>query len=167
MTFVELSEILGNIGEFVGSVAVLVTLIYLAVQVRHGKQLLEENRKIALGQVSQTNAGFRMNLQRYLADPRILEVREKVEEGDAVYSEAHKENFDQLSAAEKMLWKGIQAQYAIMHDDGLYQASLGLMDDQDREILERGVKQSVPYWQYFDNYIPSRLQSWYETHKDS
>lgn len=34
MTLIEISEVLGNIGEFVGSIAVLVTLIYLALQVR-------------------------------------------------------------------------------------------------------------------------------------
>lgn len=166
MTFIELSEVLGNIGEFVGSVAVLVTLIYLAVQVRHSKQLLETNSSIAIGQVSQTNSSFRLGMQRYLAEPRILELREKVEGGDAEYSDVHKDNFDQLTPSEKMLWKGIQAQFAIMHDEGLYQASLGQVGSKDREILERGVKHSMPYWQHFDNYIPSRLRSWYEIHKD-
>ncbi len=34
MSFVELSSVLGNVGEFVASIAVLVTLIYLAVQTR-------------------------------------------------------------------------------------------------------------------------------------
>ena len=34
MNFAELSAVLGNPGEFVGSFAMLVTLIYLAVQVR-------------------------------------------------------------------------------------------------------------------------------------
>ena len=53
MSFVELSAVLGNVGKFLGSIAVLVTLIYLAVQVRHSRDLLEENRKIALSQVFQ------------------------------------------------------------------------------------------------------------------
>lgn len=162
MGFVEISAIFGNIGEFIGSVAVLATLIYLAVQVRDGKQLLETNKKIALGQVSQMNAEFRLSLQRYLAEQEIIELREKVEQGDSVYSEVHKKNFDQLTDREKMLWRSIQAQFAIMHDDGLYQASLGLMDDRDRKILERAVMQSMPYWKYFNNYIPTRLKSWYE-----
>ena len=41
MSFLELSAVLGNVGEFLGSIAVLVTLIYLAVQVRHSRELLE------------------------------------------------------------------------------------------------------------------------------
>ena len=36
---------LANLGEFIGGVAVLVTLAYLAIQVRHGGLLLEANRR--------------------------------------------------------------------------------------------------------------------------
>jgi hypothetical protein len=42
------AQLLGNIGEFVGSIMVVVTLVYLALQVRQSKGLLEENRRIAL-----------------------------------------------------------------------------------------------------------------------
>jgi hypothetical protein len=31
----EITQILGNLGEFVGALAVVATLIYLAIQVRH------------------------------------------------------------------------------------------------------------------------------------
>ena len=34
MTFMEVSEVLGNLGEFVGAIVVVLTLLYLAVQVR-------------------------------------------------------------------------------------------------------------------------------------
>ena len=34
MTWTETTEIMGNLGEFVGSIAVVVTLIYLVVQIR-------------------------------------------------------------------------------------------------------------------------------------
>ena len=50
-----------------------------------------------------------------------------------------------LTRKEKMLWRSIQAQFAIMHDEGLYQASLGHVDDVDREILEKGVVHSMRY----------------------
>jgi hypothetical protein len=39
----EITQILGNIGEFVGALGVVATLIYLAVQVRHSAVLLESN----------------------------------------------------------------------------------------------------------------------------
>jgi hypothetical protein len=40
MTVTEMTQVLGNVGEFVGSVAVLATLIYLAVQVRQARRQL-------------------------------------------------------------------------------------------------------------------------------
>ncbi|MEJ2089416.1 MAG: hypothetical protein P8Y69_13285 [Gammaproteobacteria bacterium] len=56
----EMSQLLGNLGEFVGALAVVATLFYLAVQVRLSRQAteansqsLEETRKLALAR-----AGF-------------------------------------------------------------------------------------------------------------
>ena len=37
------AQLLGNYGEFVGAIAVVATLFYLAVQVRHGKEATEAN----------------------------------------------------------------------------------------------------------------------------
>ena len=34
MTLIEISEVLGNFGEFVGAIAVVVTLLYLTTQIR-------------------------------------------------------------------------------------------------------------------------------------
>ena len=39
------SEVLGNFGEFVSAIAVVVTLAYLAVQVRHSKEATEANTR--------------------------------------------------------------------------------------------------------------------------
>ena len=60
---------LGAIGEFISSLVVLITLGYLAVQVRHGKSLLEENRRLAQSQVFQTRVGFRMENHLRQAEP--------------------------------------------------------------------------------------------------
>jgi hypothetical protein len=38
MTVIELAAVLGNVGKFVGSIAVLATLVYLTVQVKHSKE---------------------------------------------------------------------------------------------------------------------------------
>ena len=40
-----ISEVLGNFGEFVIAIAVVVTLAYLAVQVRHSKEATEANTR--------------------------------------------------------------------------------------------------------------------------
>ena len=49
MTIVEL----GALGEFLGSIVVLFTLVYLTVQVRQGNRSLQESRKLALAQTYQ------------------------------------------------------------------------------------------------------------------
>lgn len=162
MDLLQISELLGNFGEFIGAILVVITLVYLAVQVRYSKMLLEENRKIALGQVSQTNTAFRLDLQRYIAQPHVAQLRAKVEQGEQKYHDGQLENYRALSPVEKLQWKGIAAQYAIMTDEGIYQSSLGLADDQDRRIAEQQARSSMPYWQKFDNYVPTRLMQWYE-----
>ena len=53
----ETIQMLGSLGEFVGAIAVVATLVYLAIQVRHSKdameantRLLDEGRRLALAQ---------------------------------------------------------------------------------------------------------------------
>ena len=37
MPYLETAQVLGNVGEFLGSIAVLITLVYLAIQTRHAR----------------------------------------------------------------------------------------------------------------------------------
>jgi hypothetical protein len=57
-------DAIGAIGELVGASAVVVTLVYLAVQVKHGRTLLDENRRIALSQVHKSRADSMKEIQR-------------------------------------------------------------------------------------------------------
>ena len=45
MTHQEFAALLGNYGEFIGALAVVATLAYLAVQVRHSRQATEDNTR--------------------------------------------------------------------------------------------------------------------------
>jgi hypothetical protein len=45
MDLMEVTQLLGNVGEFVGAVAVVVTLVYLAIQVRHSRAATEANTR--------------------------------------------------------------------------------------------------------------------------
>ena len=54
MSLMEMAQLLGNFGEFIGAIAVVATLVYLAIQVRHSKsavdantQSLDESRRLA------------------------------------------------------------------------------------------------------------------------
>ena len=62
------AQLLGNYGEFIGSVAVLGTLIYLAIQIRHSKELIEKNHAIALSQVQQARADSGRDINLLLSD---------------------------------------------------------------------------------------------------
>ncbi|MEE8475850.1 MAG: hypothetical protein V3T01_10890 [Myxococcota bacterium] len=40
MSALEFSQLLGNYGEFVGAIAIVVTLVYLAIQVRQSSRMM-------------------------------------------------------------------------------------------------------------------------------
>ena len=46
MDLMDTAQLLGNFGEFVGAIAVVITLLYLALQVRYGREATEANTKI-------------------------------------------------------------------------------------------------------------------------
>jgi len=47
---------LGALGEFVWAIAVVVTLIYLAIQIRQNTRAMDEGRRLALAQTYQMRA---------------------------------------------------------------------------------------------------------------
>lgn len=132
MTFIELSEVLGNLGEFVGSIAVLATLIYLAVQVRHSKELLERNEKIALSQVYQGRTEMRLASYRLTSESEMAGVRAKVFErfGDFADYEKSMQKVTELNSVEKQQFASLLSHNLHAMDNTLYQKSLGLIDEQ-------------------------------------
>ena len=90
MSFLETTQLLGNLGEFVGAIAVVVTLAYLAMQVKHSKEAvtantksLDENRKLAIANAYQARAdmAFRYALHQ-AASGDMAEASTKLNEGD-------------------------------------------------------------------------------------
>ena len=49
-------EAVGAVGEVLGAIGVIVTLVYLAVQIRQNTRAMEESRKLALAQAYQLRA---------------------------------------------------------------------------------------------------------------
>ena len=64
-------EALGNLGDFVGGIAVIATLVYLAMQVRQNTQLLRAN---ALSASSAVNVSFNHLLGSNPAAARVFQV---------------------------------------------------------------------------------------------
>ena len=46
MNLMDMAQLLGNFGEFVGAIAVVATLFYLAFQVRQSKEATERQHEV-------------------------------------------------------------------------------------------------------------------------
>ena len=64
MTLMDTAQLLGNVGEFLGAIAVVLTLAYLAVQVRHGKDSLDANTRSLRAQIAQARADNQQSFYR-------------------------------------------------------------------------------------------------------
>ncbi|MDB9879050.1 hypothetical protein OAC87_00625 [Pseudomonadales bacterium] len=152
MNITELSNILGNFGEFVGAIGVVITLIYLSVQVKHGKEAteantrqMEENRKLHL-------------VENYLRRSESVErAYKEMALSDALSKMVVKgeiQGFDSLDALE--LYKMTNWSWAHMHrlDAQFYQYQQGLLDDEAYVNMRRALKKYAPMWQAMGVTIP-------------
>ena len=78
MDHLTFAQLLGNYGEFVGAIAVVVTLGYLALQIRQSKIALEANTQSMQAQIAQARADNLTANYRVLMDsPHIPEIMVK------------------------------------------------------------------------------------------
>ena len=155
MSFIEITAVLGNLGEFIGSIAVLATLIYLAVQVKYSRDLLEENRKIALSQVYQARATSRKDQLKMVATsehiaPVILKYQDQ--------------GLASLDKEEQLRLQAFYTTGAVHMDNNLYQGELGLLDADFVQQITNAIVENVPVWLELEVPIPNRLRKFYETH---
>jgi hypothetical protein len=112
---------LGNIGDFLGAIAVLVTLIYLAVQVR-------QNSSISRAQTRQALADSQINyLNSRVTDPFLRAVSFKMYSGE------------KLSEAESYALRVHLLAHIRLFENYFTQYVLGTMDEEDwramREVI--------------------------------
>jgi hypothetical protein len=67
MDHVTFAQLLGSYGEFIGSIVVLATLVYLALQTRQNSRVIEQNNRMHEGSMYRANIDGVMNLQAILA----------------------------------------------------------------------------------------------------
>jgi len=99
MDHLTFAQLLGNYGEFVGAIAVVITLIYLSIQVRGTSEQVRESRNLSKTQIEQLvmdnfNAGRRLALK---GDNATIWFR-GINDLDAL-SEAEKHRFFFMAAA--------------------------------------------------------------------
>ncbi len=77
MSALEFSQLLGNYGEFVGAIAIVVTLVYLAIQVR-------QNTRMMRASIRQARSDSSVQLYSLGATSVVAEIREKESRGEAL-----------------------------------------------------------------------------------
>jgi hypothetical protein len=154
MSLSELSQILGNFGELVGAIAVVGTLIFLAIQVRHSKEATEantrsmdESRRLAMAQTYQARAS--------LSEARFRE------QASSDYLPAIALKFQQggvgaLTPEERYRLRLDHIGVLVRVDNMYYQYQQGFLDDEYYETnLKDLIQREAPVWDALE-IVPDR-----------
>jgi hypothetical protein len=142
MTIMEL----GALGEFVGAIAVVATLAYLAVQIRQNTRAMEEGRRLALAQTYQMRADALQEMLVRAADsehigPLITRLTQQGYPGDIAPLEA-------LSPEERGRFRQWQIAQQTHWDNMFYQYQQGFLEQEYYEdSFRERVTRLAPTWQ--------------------
>jgi hypothetical protein len=164
MTLIEMTAVLGNLGEFIGSIAVLATLIYLALQVKHSKELLERQERVAMSQVYQHRTALRVEIVSNGIDPALAEILVTLD--NRLPHDEWKAAFDRLSEVDKRRARSFIQMNQLLMDNSLYQGSLGMIDEVHLAAVQQNIRNSYPLWEHIEIPLTPRTRAWYEAHKD-
>ena len=134
-------EHLGNIGDFVGGIAVIATLLYLAVQVRQNTRLM---RASALSNVAAANVSFNQVLGTDAAAARVFQVG--------------LEDFRSLTGEEQRQFINLLRTVFAFHQHVYQQYAAGLIEEEDwiHELNVTAQVLALPH-----------IRSWWEHRKDA
>jgi len=137
---------LGALGELLGSIAVLATLVYLSVQVRQNTRSMDESKKLALAQTYQMRSDALQMMLVHAADSKhIGPILSKLT--DAGYPEdisalAH------LSMEERQRFRLWQIAQETHWDNMFFQYQQGFIDEEYyQDSFRKRVKRLAPTWQ--------------------
>ena len=141
MTIMEL----GALGELLGSIAVLVTLVYLSVQVRQNTRTIDEGKKLALAQTYQMRSDALQMMLVHAADsehigPIITELT------GAGYPE-DLGALERLSKEERGRFRQWQIAQQTHWDNMFFQYQQGFIDEEYyRDSFRERVRRLAPTW---------------------
>ena len=149
------AQLLGNYGEFVGAIAVVATLLYLAIQIR-------QNSKITEAQMFQ--ARTQMSEERYgqIADSIYLAgIYSKL---DTDRSRLDPSRVDQLTPEELLRLRLSEQRWLRGLDNVFHQHSLGFLPDDFLDEIKSLVRQRQPLWQRIEtNPVRDSLNAFIES----
>jgi hypothetical protein len=104
MDLISITQMLGNVGEFVGAIAVVLTLIFLAVQVRHNTNAVAGSTEMELArEMTAWHA-------RITADPELIQLYEKSAKNEPMTDE-QATRYRWVIAELLWLYEGVYRQY--------------------------------------------------------
>ena len=144
MTLLEL----GALGEFVGAIAVVATLVYLAIQIRQNTRSMEENRRLALAQTYQMRADALQEMMVRAAEseyigPVITKLTSLGYPEDVA-------SLAQLTPIERGRFRQWQIAQQTHWDNVFYQYQQGFLDDEYYRELQVRVRRLAPIWRALD-----------------
>jgi len=153
-------EAIGAVGEIVSAIAVVATLVYLSIQLRQTRTLMERAEKLALSQVHAQRAESRQTQELAIASTdHLAPIWAKV---FGANDELDPSRLDDLSMEERvrfMQWN----KYQITHFDNLmYQYELGLMNEESYEVHLATTLRAAKMWTDLGIPITPRLRRIYE-----
>jgi len=145
MILMETTQLLGNLGEFFGAIAVVATLFYLAVQVRHTKEATNANTKTL--EESQKIARTDSYLRR--ADVMERSAAQGALSGEManIILKTRRGAIDELTDLERLRLEMWERARMIRVESQFYQWQQGLLDDEYYEHqFKFVVRLSGPLW---------------------
>lgn len=136
---------LGALGEFLGSIAVLATLVYLSVQLRQNTISMNEGKKLALAQTYQMRADALQMMLVTASDSRFIgPIIAKLT--SAGYPEDISA-LDTLSSEERGRFRLWQIAQQTHWDNMFFQYQQGYIDDEYyKDAFKTRVKRLAPTW---------------------
>jgi len=136
---------LGALGEFLGAIAVVVTLVYLAIQIRQNTHSMEEGRRLALAQAYQLRADALQHMLVQAAEsnhigPIITKLTSAGYPEDVT-------SLDTLSSHERGRFRQWQIAQQTHWDNMFYQYQQGFLDEEYyRDSFRERVGRLAPIW---------------------
>ncbi len=141
MTLMEL----GALGEFLGSIAVLATLVYLAVQLRQNTRSIQASEKMALAQTYQMRSDALQTMMVMAADSDYIgSIINKLTEAGYPEDVAALDTLTSDERGRFRIWQIAQ----LTHWDNMYfQYQQGFLDEEYyRDSLRERVQRLAPTW---------------------
>lgn len=124
-------DAIAAIGELLGSVGVLVTLVYLALQIRQNTASLEDNKRFAQAQVYQARANAVNQMVKDFADPSVMS---KLVDPDNPEAGINYDRVLELDLIDRMKIGQFLSALDTHGDNVEMQRSLGLLSADDMEL---------------------------------